>query len=93
MATTLNTKRPQSALGQWPPIALTAPKPILKPGTKLHLPLMPEAPDWCCQTNAITSVFALPRPVSGSAELTPLSESSITVDLEVLPTGEACVPF
>ena len=48
-----------------------------------------EAAARCCQTNAHSSLFALTRPVSGSAELTPLSESSVTVDLEVLPAGEA----
>ena len=35
-------------------------------------------------------VFFCPtRPVSGSAALTPLSKSSVTVDLDVLPAGEA----
>ena len=29
------------------------------------------------------------RPVSGRAALAPLSESSVTVDLEALPAGEA----
>ena len=34
-------------------------------------------------------VCPTPRPVSGRAALTPLSESSGTVDLDVLPAGEA----
>ncbi len=42
-----------------------------------------------CQTNANSSVFALTREVSIRAELTPLNESSGTVDLEFLPATEA----
>ena len=47
--------------------------------------IVPDVPSDECEHVSVCPT----RPVSGRAALTPLSESSVTVDLDVVPAGEA----